>query len=129
MKVEATVDVGDNLTGMLEKLAHQLGTTVDKVYPWYVQQATNEGVTALVAVSFVFLMSITFLIVGLILTGSEHHDRRDIGGGIAFFAGIFLLLSVVLGTIEGVNSVRKFMNPNYYAMKMLTRDIGRLTAR
>lgn len=61
MDINASVDIGKNLTGLIEKLAAQIGTTADKVYPWYVQQAYLEGVTTLVTIAIVIpILSITF---------------------------------------------------------------------
>jgi len=47
MEANVSVDVGQNITGLLEKLAVQMGTTVDKVFPWYVNQAYIEGCTTI----------------------------------------------------------------------------------
>lgn len=47
----------------------------------------------------------------------------------AFISGLVLLAVITFGTFEGVTAVRQLMNPNYYAMTMITRDIGRLTGK
>ena len=65
MDVNAKVDIGQNLTSLLERLAQQIGTTADKVFPWYVQQAYIEGVTTLVAVAVLLIASIVTLSISL----------------------------------------------------------------
>lgn len=37
------IDVGKDIADLLEKLAQQIGTTVDKVFPWLITQAQIEG--------------------------------------------------------------------------------------
>jgi fumarate reductase subunit D len=127
--VNAKVDIGGNLTSLLERLAQQIGTTVDKVYPWYVQQAHNEGITALIAFVLLLLIAMTFFLIGFAAVGSENREKRDLGGGMAFVSGLVLILLLTFGVFEAVTAVRKIMNPNFYAMGMLTNDIGKLTGK
>src|SRR5687767_11456912 len=99
--MDVSVDIGKNLTSLLERLAQQIGTTVDKIYPWYVQQAYNEGVTALFGITVVFLLSVTILAVGLFLTyTSANRDTREVGGGVCFASGCVLILTVIIGSFE-----------------------------
>lgn len=129
MDINASVDIGKNLTGLIEKLAAQIGTTADKVFPWYVQQAANEGLTTLIATSALLLLSVSFLIGGLVMVGSETREKRDVGGGMAFISGVVLVCVLTIGMVEAVEAARKLMNPNYYAMTMMTRDIGRMAGK
>jgi hypothetical protein len=126
MDVNATIDVGKNLTSLLERLAQQIGTTADKVFPWYVQQAQLEGVTALVAVCALLVISTAILAISLPIAV---RDGNSVAAPVAFVSGLVLLAVLGIGTFESVEAVRKISNPNYYAMKMLTQDIGRLVPR
>jgi hypothetical protein len=44
--MDVNIDVGQQLGGMLQKLADQIGVTVAQIFPWYVQQASLEGIIA-----------------------------------------------------------------------------------
>lgn len=128
MDINATVDVGDNITGMLERLAAQLGTTAGKVFPWYVQQAYLEGVTTLYALGLFLAVSLALL--AIFARSAKLSDEGPNVPALACIAGGLLLFFSVMGTaLEGTDAVRKIANPNYYAMKMMTQDIGRLVRR
>ena len=124
MDVKATIDVGQNLTSMLERLAQQIGTTADKVFPWYVQQAYLEGITTLVAVAVMLVVTVVALAVSL---PRAMRDDNSAAGPVAVISGILLIALLTIGSFESIGAVRQIANPNYYAMKMLTQDIGRLT--
>ena len=42
--MDITLDVGSEISSLLQKLADQIGVTVAQIFPWYVQQAWLEGV-------------------------------------------------------------------------------------
>jgi hypothetical protein len=129
MDVNATIDVGKNLTSLVEKLAQHIGTTADKVFPWYVQQAHNEGVTTLVAIAVVVVIVGFIFLAGVLMWVRGEKDVSEFGGFVTGLSGLALCGVFLIGSIEGVEAARKIMNPNYYAMTAITRDIGRLTAR
>ncbi len=130
MDINATIDVGDNITGMLEKIAGQLGTTADKVFPWYVQQASIEGWTALAFLTIAILIFLpTFLVSIRMAKSPEREDGPNASFFVCIVAGCILFFTFLLGGMEGTEAVRKIMNPNYYAMKMMTRDIGNLVRK
>jgi hypothetical protein len=127
--MDVNVDVGKNLTSLLERLAEQIGTTADKVFPWYVQQAYLEGATTFVGIAFFLLLSSVLFIWSV--------KKADFSGGdlnnryaIIFVASCVMSFFSLIGTaFEGIEAARKMLNPNYYAMSMLTRDVGRMVAR
>lgn len=123
MEINASIDVGDNITGMLERLAAQIGTTADKVFPWYAQQAILEGVTALAFLGFFWIVFIVALAISFRKADFDDGNRYAV---VTAIAGIGIFFCMVGTVIDGADSVRKIMNPNYYAMKMMTQDIGRL---
>lgn len=126
MDIKASVDIGDNITGLLEKLAAQIGTTADKVFPWYVQQAQLEGITCLAALGLFGLVALIIFLLNIRKADLENGNRYAAGVVISAGLGFFVVFGF---SVEGVDGVRKILNPNYYAMKMMTRDVGRLTGR
>lgn len=128
MKVEATVDVGENITGLVEKLAQQIGTTTDKVFPWYVQQSYLEGVTTLVAIG------VAITVFGLICAVAAFRAKwADTGPGpadlICISSGVALAFSVFIGFCATPEATRQIINPQFYAMQMMTKDIRRMTGK
>jgi hypothetical protein len=126
MEIKASVDVGQNITSMLERLAQQIGTTADKVFPWYVQQAIVEGWTTLGSLAIASVVIGT--ICGIAIWRADY-DKGNPAALVSVISG-FVLFFALLGTVfEGPDAVRKIVNPNYYAMTMMTRDIGRLVGK
>lgn len=126
MKVEASVDVGTNLNSLLERLAQQIGTTADKVFPWYVEQAYLQGVTTLWAIGLALVIGA----VVILLT----HRKADFGNGnsAAVLCGCampVLALALLAAFVLGPQQVRKIINPQFYAMTMLAEDIGKMRGR
>lgn len=124
MNVE--LDVGPNITSMLERLAEQLGTTADKVFPWYVNQAQIEGLTTLIGIAAFLVMSAA---VFCAMAWKADYQKGNVPAIVSIPAGIILFFSVLAVPAEGIDAVRKMMNPNYYAMTMLTKDIGRMVKK
>jgi hypothetical protein len=59
------LDVGENITMLIEKLAAQIGTTVDQIFPWYVKQQVVEGYTAVAIVLGFLALSAILIMVGI----------------------------------------------------------------
>jgi hypothetical protein len=121
------LDIGKNLTGLLERLAGQIGTTADKVFPWYVQQAYLEGLTALVGVALAVTIAASLFFWSF--KRANFNDEGNHFAPLCIGSGISLAVSIVAVFIVGIESTRKLINPNYYAMQMLTHDIGRMVGK
>lgn len=128
MDINATVDVGDNITGMLEKLAQQLGTTADKVFPWYVQQSILEGWTTIIWIAAALVLFLAVFSIS-IRKAQFSYGKENVAMVVSIISGIALLVSLVGLFFGGPEAVRQINNPNYYAMKMMTQDIGRLVRK
>ena len=63
MEKEIVVDVGKNVTALLQELAVQMGVAVDTIFPWYVKQVYINAIAN--AISTVLLI-VTLFIVGSI---------------------------------------------------------------
>ena len=124
--MDITVDAGPNITSMLERLAQQIGTTADMVFPWYVNQAHLEGITTLIGLGIAWSLFICLISIGLWKGDFEKGNRYATITVISCVLGFFTLVG---SAFEGADAARKIMNPNYYAVKMLTYDLGRLTRK
>jgi hypothetical protein len=126
MDVNVAVDTGKNLTSLIEQLAQQIGVTADKVIPWYVQQAYIVGITTIIGLALALLV---FGSVFAFVFKKADFDDGNRYTVICIFSGICFAVSLVGGFFGGVEATRHILNPNYYAMQMITRDIGRLAGR
>jgi hypothetical protein len=131
--VEITLDVGSEIASLLQKLADQIGVTVAQIFPWYVQQAHTEGIIELIGIFVIAILAFTSLTVGAIGTAEHGIDSGPYRYIFLVFGGGFLLFVFILiamhpgGGLSG--AITKITNPNYHAMQMLTRDIGKLRGR
>lgn len=126
--MDVSVDIGGNLTSLVERLAQQIGVTAEQVFPWYVQQAYIEG-----CVFLILFAAILVLAISLFTWGAFRFDKEGFGNALpsaSFFlllAGGLMLFGLLMSAATGLSSaITKVANPNYHAMKMLTRDIGKL---
>lgn len=124
MDVKASVDIGKNLTTLLEQLAKQIGTTADKIFPWYVSQSIIEGYT------FFFLLLVAFSTGGVfLLLSSKNPKYSDVNQDnptvwlFVMIAGYILLFS---GLIALFAAEEELFDPEFHAMKQLARQLGGL---
>jgi hypothetical protein len=120
------LDTGKNLTALLERLAQQVGTTTEQIFPWYVQQSYNEGMTNLATFAVAFIGSLAFFLYAFPKTNWDDGNRYL---PMTLAAGLMLLSSILIGAPFIPDSVRKMINPNYYAMQKLTTHIGSMVGR
>ena len=43
MDANVSIDLGKNMTMLVQQLASQIGVMADKVFPWYIKQSVLEG--------------------------------------------------------------------------------------
>ena len=88
-----SVDLGDNLTNLIEQLAIQIGTTADKIFPWYVQQQVIEGWTK--AGIFAFLIGASTLTVIISMTKADY-DSGNVPAFLSLIFGGIALLAILI---------------------------------
>lgn len=126
MNVSATIDVGKNVQSLLEKLAEQIGTTVEQVWPWMVKAQVVEAYTGIA-------LALAALVVGSILfslgmRGGRRADNFDkpgvyllelIPGGLMLVISVFAIFAGTTTWIQQIN------NPQYCALKELIGMVGK----
>lgn len=121
--VKASVDVGDNIINLIRQLAEQIGTTTDKVFPWYVKQQVIEGWAFFVTCGLSF-------VVGVILVALtwKKCDWVYSKGLIPFciIGIIFSLVALVISFLLGGDFAAKILNPEFYALKSMVSDMSKL---
>jgi hypothetical protein len=129
----ATVDLGNNVSSLLQKLADKIGITVDKIFPYYVKQAKIEGYTILITVLTIFTLLITTEIIlrtknRKFRAKIKQEDRylyRDtsILEGFEIANVICLAVIVIVGVISIQYIFGHIANPEYYAMQNLIGSV------
>ncbi len=128
--MEMKVDVGQNLTSMLERLAAQIGTTADKVFPWYVQQAQIEGAITVSLAGIALMLSLVALAYGVIKgKWDSGGDPDNLAAVATILGGILLVTSSLFSLLNVPGGVTKIYNPQFHAMQMMSRDIGRMVGK
>ena len=123
MDANVTLDVGKNITGLIQQLATQIGTTADKVFPWYVKQSVFEGYANLGMTCV--LVVICFIISGLSFYIANKTKNKEWLGGNIIAGGLFII--TLMFTCANISeTITKIKNPEYHAMKNITTDIGRM---
>lgn len=135
MDTNVTVDVGKNMKDLLEKLAHQLGTTVDKIYPYYVKKATVEAYTGLATLGLLWSGVIVFTIVALLMWKRYNHFKDDghsygakdaVQNTAIFFtivAGIVAIVAGIASLVTATDIAQGLFNPDYIAIHNLLNDV------
>ena len=116
------IDVGTNVVYLVQQLATQVGTTAEKVFPWYIQQQTLEGWTLLVAILiplFIGVIVVAFNYGKAIFEGDGNRNSvLTIAGSIIFAISLFALL------VNSKEILTKISNPEYWAMHEIVKDIS-----
>lgn len=122
-EIKASVDVGDGVSTLLTKLAEKIGTSVDQVFPWYVNQQVIEG--------WVFLAVATVAILLLSTMTIYSYKRSDFDNENVFvllftISTVVTFIAMVACTTGVSGSVSKILNPEYHAVRELIKDVGKL---
>lgn len=125
LAVKASIDVGDNIQHLVEKLAQQIGTTADKVFPWYVKQQILEGIMFFVMDFIAFTFGIV-LIYLFRKASFEQESKETVFLSIGY---VFIGLGFIFLFIGSVTSIAKIMNPNLYALQSMIKDMSILVGR
>lgn len=117
--VTAGIDIGNNLTELINKLSEAIGTTADKVYPWYVKQTLIEGWVDLgifILACMAIITSVTILICGI----QKEEEALCVFGVVStVIAGVlFIIVIIFLSDIIG-----RIVTPELFAMKSMIRDL------
>ena len=127
MDANVSVDVGKNVMELLEKLAVQIGTTADKVFPWYVKQQVIEGWMWLGISGGAIVIS--SIIAYCSLKKAEWKGGFNVFAYISIASCLSFLLATVFLVFGVMAAVTQIVNPEYYALKSLTSDMSKFLGR
>lgn len=123
--MNATLDIGNNLTALISQLAMQIGTTTEQIFPLYVRQQIIEGW------SMIGMLLLSAAISAFLIIRFFKKANFCTGEGMPpVVCGIILAIATGLSAVPVVPiSLGKILNPQYGAMKTLAHDIGTMTGK
>ncbi|MFA5208235.1 MAG: hypothetical protein WC428_06360 [Candidatus Paceibacterota bacterium] len=121
--MKLSIDVGDNITRLLEKLAAQIGVTADKIFPWYVKQAIIEGYAGIII--WAVMTTIFTVLFGVLFKKSGGGRNGESHLSVLLIVGIVLLLCIAYTPLLSA-WISKILNPEYAATTRLLAQIARL---
>lgn len=116
INVNASLDIGKNIQGILEQLAAKIGTTVEQVWPWIVRQQSIEAWTYIIVFSSALLLCLVFFVIGF---WNLEKGKDDVFEGITAVSMFCCLVVAFVSIFVFIANVPKLMNPEYYALKEL----------
>ena len=117
MNVSATIDIGKNITALLEKLAAQIGVTVDKVWPWLIKQQVIEGWMFVLILAAVVSVALPSFLAGAVLMRKSSEEVLPFA--LTLVSGLLLMACLFVGVGGLSSAVTKINNPEYAALRDL----------
>lgn len=117
------IDIGNRMAELLQALASKIGTTADRVFPWYIKQQVIEAKAAIIIIIMIFIASLLGICFSFKKADFDEGNRYCVILAISGFAFVVCLIIAAAG---GTQIITQLMNPEYHAFHKLTRDLGRL---
>ncbi|MFA5898011.1 MAG: hypothetical protein WC829_02740 [Hyphomicrobium sp.] len=122
INVSATVDVGKNATALLERLASQIGVTVEKVWPWLVKQQVVEAWGGVVTIALVLVVGAA-LFVGGWRAGKRAERGEDAWIGFCIAGCVVGAIGFFVACRAGALLFAAIVNPEYAALRELMQMV------
>ena len=122
MKVDASIDIGKNLAVLLQKLAATIGTTVDKIFPWYVHQEISCAIITIISFVIAFLIGIALMVA---VKNKTDWNEEKFTNVIFIFGASVAVIALCTGLIIIPMQITRLVNPEYYALLSLTADMAK----
>lgn len=111
------------ITALLQQLTQQIGTTVDTIFPWYVQQAQMSAWATLVTLLIVIIGS-TCLISIFAYLGKKTDEELFMASSVISF--ILLMIALLVSALASVDIYTGITNPEYHAVHKLLMDLSQI---
>ena len=121
-----TIDIGSNITGLIQKLATQMGVAVEKVFPIYVKQSLIEGYTDLSIILIGNLIVICAIIFLSLKRQKMNENEANSGDMFLRFACVVIFLLNAIFSAGYPTIISQILNPEYHAFQKITKDISRI---
>jgi len=121
--ISVSADIGPNIDSALRDLAEQVGVTMDRLYPMYLQQADVQAQTY--RTGFWVTIAACVLGIALIILGCaiDAEVLRMVGAAVAIIAALILMFGLMASLGDYYMASR---NPDLWATRHLVYDAARL---
>lgn len=116
------VDLGENVLHLLEEFSKTIGTTADKVFPWFVNDQLICGYVSLITP--LIIMLICFILIKSNLKKTDWEDM-NLNGGIVVACSTISAIAFMVFTCSLPSSLSSILNPQYGAIKNLIYTLSR----
>ena len=121
--IVAGVDIGNNLTNLLTKLAEKIGTSVDQVFPWYVTQSVVTG--------WIHIIIYLIFLIGSPIVFFKSYKKTDWDDGniysVLCVGSAVIFFCCLIYTCAGLTSdISMVINPKFNAIQQLLKSLGDL---
>lgn len=132
--VQLIESFGKKMDGYFSALAAKAGVATDHFYPLFVRQQTIEGIITLIALTIGVVITILMFKMALknVDNNYDGYSRNNHQGEAAKFAktvigfvlgSVFTLLLIIMIGTDGMTTVGKLLNPEYYAVNSLVQMV------
>jgi hypothetical protein len=127
MDIKASVDIGSNLNNLIVQLAEKIGTTADKIFPWYVQQAYYDGLFTIIALVAITLMATIVFLINIREAGIKDDGEPNMSLILTIFTGMIFVCLFIVWCISFTTVMTQILNPEYHGLKLMIEDLSKLT--
>lgn len=124
-----SVDIGSNISNLLEKLAVTIGTTVNDLYPYYVTKVKTEALANMLALGIADFFGLIVVIIGVVLY-MKYYDTcgkwYDIGVISAVIGSVFLFFAVFFSFVTLPSLYTQYINPVPYAISDMAKSVQKI---
>jgi len=124
------VDMGDNFTKLFQQLANQIGTTVDKIFPWFVKQQIIEGWCGLTITTLILIVGFLLLIFNFRKRNFEESRTSYIpinfNSCLVIIGWIMFGIGFLAFSIGSTYWIGKIINPEYAAVQDLIQQLSKI---
>lgn len=133
-KQQVALDLGKNMTDLLQQLAAAMGTTIENLFPYYCQAVATEAMMKVIGCSVAFVLScflcatFSYALITVKLDKPETQETANIILTIAsaIFA-IAALLCFIVFIMHSPTWFAQWHSPESFAVQRLFQDIALLT--
>ncbi len=124
MDATLSVDMGEKTFKILEKLAEQIGITVDKVFPWFIKQSVIDGYCFFTLIALAFILGVDLILYNQ--NKATYEPEFNSNAVYATIGFIILGISILILFVGSSWAISSIINPECQALQEITKMIRTL---
>jgi hypothetical protein len=122
------IDIGENITKVLDVLSSKLGTTADHLMQVYVRQTMIEG-WGFMIMSLLFIIILSVAIFFFNKKANFGVNDWNFHATIVFVCFLAAFITIIVFVCNATDAYSKIVNPEAYAFQYFTKNVGTLIGR